>query len=91
MARTDAIHVDIENVEEAFKWLGIEPLDMKNVQRVVIDPTGIHVTRARRDGHGQRFLTGGEAATEVTTIGIKYPARKPKTSDEEPTGDITAP
>jgi hypothetical protein len=71
MSATDPTAVTIDQIRQALDVLGIVgPID--DIRDVTIGPGAVGVTRYRRNADGQWFRAGNDAATTVTTIGIRW-------------------
>jgi len=68
----DPLRISIDKVAELLRGLGLDPVDPRDIRRVVIDPDGIEIVRYRRDENGRQFLGFGEKPiSETITIGFE--------------------
>jgi len=68
----DPRRINFDKVLDLVRGLGIDPVDPKDIRRVVIDPHGIEVVRFRREEDGRTFLGfGNQPITETITIGFE--------------------
>jgi hypothetical protein len=71
MTTTDPTTVTGDQIRQALDVLGIAG-PIEDIRDVTIAPGAVGVTRYRRNADGQRFRAGNDAATTITTIGIRW-------------------
>jgi hypothetical protein len=76
MTTTDPITVTGDQIRQALDVLGITG-PIEDIRDTTIGPGVVTVTRFRRNADGQRFRAGSDAATTVTTIGIRWNEETP--------------
>jgi hypothetical protein len=66
----DPTNIPLATVMRALRMMGLSPVDAKNIKSVIMDSTGITVTRYRPSPTGGHAVVFGIPSLEITTIAI---------------------